>query len=103
MAKIRYSNSKKGKGHNRRSNRTRGKKSRHTRHTKHHIGRRHRRTRRGGNTPGAPKIMTFLKPDQLLSGGPQSFQRGGSATSTGGSMVYKGGQWDTRTPAGGRA
>ena len=96
MAKIRYSNSKKRKSR-------RGKKSRHTRHTRHTKRHTRCRTRRGGNTPGAPRIMTYLKPDQLLSGGPQSFQRGGSATSTGGSMVYKDGQWDTRNPAGGRA
>ena len=98
MAKRRYSNSRKRKSR-------RGKKSRHTRHTKRHSGRRphhtRRRTRRGGNTPGPPTIQTYLRQDELLTG--RTFQRGGSETSTGGSMVYKGGLWDMRNPAGGRA
>jgi hypothetical protein len=96
MAKRRYSNSKKRKS-------CRGKKCR---HTKRHSGRRHHHTRRrahrgGASNPGPPGIFWPLKQNQLLPG--LNYQSGGSATSTGGSMVYKGGQWDTRNPAGGMA
>lgn len=99
MAKRRYSNSRKRKSR-------RGKKSR---HTKRHDGRRHhhtrRRVRRGGNTPGPPTIPIPLGSNQLLPRLPglTNFQRGGSETSTGGSMVYNGGQWVSRNTAGGRA
>lgn len=91
MAKRRYSNSRKRKSRC-------GKKSR---HTKRHMRRVHRRTRRGGNTPGPPTIQTYLRQDELLTG--KTFQRGGSETSTGGSMVYKGGIWDVRNPVRGLA
>jgi hypothetical protein len=96
MVKRRYSNSRKRKSQC-------GKKSRHTRRTKRHMRRGHRRTRRGGQTPGPPTILTPLGSNQPLTSGMPSIQRGGSETSTGGSMVYNGGRWDVRNPVGGPA
>lgn len=106
MAKSRYSKSKKGKSR-------RGKRSR---HTKRHSGRRphhtRRRVRRGGaSNPGAPEIVWYLKPNQLLSG--LNFQRGGGTNHvcpgggvqqpSGGSIAIKGLEITSRNPACGRA
>ena len=105
MAKSRYSKSKKGKSR-------RGKRSR---HTKRHSGRRphhtRRRVRRGGaSNPGAPEIVWYLKPNQLLSG--LNFQRGGGhggghhgcpgggvQQPTGGSIAIKGLEITKQNPA----
>jgi hypothetical protein len=92
MVKRRYSNSRKRKSR-------RGKKCR---HTKRHMRRGHRRTRRGGQTPGPPTLVTYLRQDEPLTSGMRSFQTGGSETSTGGNMVYKGGEWISRNHLGGR-
>jgi hypothetical protein len=109
MAKSRYSKSKKGKSR-------RGKRSR---HTKRHSGRRphhtRRRVRRGGaSNPGAPEIVWYLKPNQLLPGLP-NFQRGGGhggghhgcpgggvQQPTGGSIAIKGLEITKQNPACGR-
>ena len=106
MAKSRYSKSKKGKSR-------RGKRSR---HTKRHSGRRphhtRRRVRRGGaSNPGAPEIVWYLKPNQLLPGLP-NYQRGGGhhgclgggvQLSTGGYASNKGLEWKFLNTACGRS